>query len=209
MVPLHLTLSITCKAGTNKGRGRGGEKDKRGKGTEVSFALSLIPLIFSLPPDPIPLLMPAHVRNHRHLYCGEFNYSTAFSQVILSNGMRLLIWWAHQMSHLGLCSWMWLRKIIILCGIAPLHNLWSPAILKTAMCILSTDCERVVKVSTQESWLLIKGPFTSSVKSGNKSESVTLRQLLSWTCIWCSVDKICYSPHQVKNKINNHFYCPK
>ena len=131
MFPLHLTLSISYMAGTNKGRGReGGEKNKRGKGTEVSFALSLIPLIFSLPPDPIPLLTPAHVHNHRHLYCGEFNYSTAFSQVILSNGIRLLIWWAHQMSHLGLCSWMWLRMIIILCGIAPLHNLWSPAILK-------------------------------------------------------------------------------
>ena len=145
MVPLHLTLSITCMPGTNKGRDRGGggEKDKRGKGTEVSFALSLIPPPphFSLSPDPIPLLMPAHVHNHRHLYCGEFNYSTAFSQVILSNGMRL-----HQMSHLGLCSWMWLRMIVILCGIAPLHNLWSPAILKychvyTKYCLWK-GCER-------------------------------------------------------------------
>ena len=145
MVPLHLTLSITCMPGANKGRDRGGgggEKDKRGKGTEVSFALSLIlPPHFSLSPDPIPLLMPAHVPNHRHLYCGEFNYSTAFSQVILSNGMRL-----HQMSHLGLCSWMWLRMIIILCGIAPLHNLWSPAILKychvyTKYCLWK-GCER-------------------------------------------------------------------
>lgn len=149
--------------------------------------------------------MPAHVHNHRHLYCGEFNYSTAFFQVILSNGMRLLIWWAHQMSHLGLCSWMWLRMIIILCGIAPLHNLWSPAILKYCH-VYTKYC--LWKVSTQESWLLTKGPFTNSVKSGNKSESVALRQLLSWTCMWCSVGKIYYSPHQVKNKINN-FYCPK
>ena len=150
MVPLHLTLSIACMAGTNKGRGReGGEKIKRGKGREVSFALSLIPLIFSLPPDPIPLLTPAHVHNHRHLCCGEFNniyYSTVFSQVILSNGMRLLIWWAHQMSHLGLFSWMWLRMIIILCGIAPLHNLWSPSTLKychvyTKYCLWK-GCER-------------------------------------------------------------------
>ena len=88
MFPLHLTLSIAYMAGTNKGRGRkGGEKNKRGKGTEVSFALSLISLIFSLPPNPIPLLTPAHVDNHRHLYCGEFNI-LLFNCVFSSNPVQ-------------------------------------------------------------------------------------------------------------------------
>jgi len=42
MVPLHLTLSIACMAGTSKGRGRGGgEKRIKGEKEQRFLLLSL------------------------------------------------------------------------------------------------------------------------------------------------------------------------